>query len=71
MVDGADATRLATYARVLSAAGRLQGTARSAARSACEEALEGTRVQAMAFDLLASESRPLGLALLEALDGAP
>jgi len=71
VVDGADATRLATYARVLSAAGRLQGTARSAARSACEEALEGTRVQAMAFDLLASESRPLGLALLEALDGAP
>jgi len=37
----------------------------------CEDALDGSRAAVMAFDLLAGETRPLGLALLEALAGAP
>ena len=71
VVDGRQATRLATYARVLSAVGRLHGHARGAASALCEDALDGSRAAVMAFDLLAGETRPLGLALLEALAGAP
>jgi len=69
VTDGGHPTRLATYARLLSAAGRLHGQVRAAVRAACEDALEGTRVHLMAFDLLAGETRPLALALLEALGG--
>ena len=69
VIDGGHPTRLATYARLLSASGRLQGQVRAAVQGACEDALEGTRVHLMAFDLLAGETRPLGLALLEALGG--
>jgi hypothetical protein len=68
VIDARHPTQLATYARLLSAAGRLQGAAHGATRAACQDALEGTH---MAFDLLAGETRPLGLALLEALDDAP
>ncbi|MGP0100041.1 MAG: hypothetical protein ACLPUT_00255 [Solirubrobacteraceae bacterium] len=69
VIDGRHPTRLATYARLLSASGRLQGQVRVAVLGACEDALEGTRVCVMAFDLLAGETRQLGLALLEALGG--
>jgi hypothetical protein len=69
VIGGGHPTRLASYARLLSVAGRLQGQVRAAVRTACEDALGGTRVRVMAFDLLAGETRPLGLALLEALGG--
>lgn len=66
VTDGGHPTRLATYARLLSAAGR---QVRAAVRAACEDALEGTRVHLMAFRSIAGETRRLGRALLEALGG--
>jgi hypothetical protein len=61
--------RLASYSRLLSAAGRLTGAVRDVVERRCDEALEAAAVDVLAFDLLASEVRPLGLALLDALQG--
>jgi hypothetical protein len=61
--------QLATYGRLLSGAGRLEGEVREAVEERCEAALHGDDVDVMAFDLLAAEMRPLGIALSEALRG--
>jgi hypothetical protein len=61
--------QLATYGRLLSGAGHLEGEVREAVEERCEAALHGDDVDVMAFDLLAAEIRPLGIALSEALRG--
>lgn len=63
-------SQLASYAKLLSSASRLEDPARKLVEDRCRVALEGEDVDIVAFDLLASENRPLGLSLSEALRGA-
>jgi hypothetical protein len=60
-----------TVSRLLAGIGRLSGHVRAAVEQRCDQALDGDEVDVLAFDLIAAEVRPLGLGLLDALEGLP
>jgi hypothetical protein len=61
--------KLASYS-LLSSSGRLDGDMRGVIEDRCDRALESEDTDILAFDLVARETRPLGLALNNALGRA-
>jgi hypothetical protein len=67
--EGCSPGKLASYSRLLSSSGRLDRDIRDLLEQRCERALEDEDTDIVAFDLVARENRPLGLALNDALGG--
>jgi hypothetical protein len=69
LVGPARPAESASYSRLLAGTGQLAGAVRDIVNARCDAALDGDDVDLLAFDLVAGEVRPLGIALLEALEG--